>query len=83
MVFLKRRKNSTQPFLKSQEKDATDPVFYRPIALLSVIRKVCEQILKSRRQTALEIKSFENTKISKEDIDLLPSSRAVRTLFTV
>jgi len=48
-----------RPFLKSEDEDPTNPKFYRPIALLSTVRKVYEQILKNRLQNALEdIKFF-------------------------
>ena len=39
-----------RPFLKAEDKDPTNPDFYRPIALLNIVRKVYEQILKTRLQ---------------------------------
>ena len=43
-----------RPFLKAENKDPTNPDFYRPIALLNIVRKVYEQILKTRLQNELE-----------------------------
>ena len=51
-----------RPFLKAEDKDPTNPDFYRPIALLNIVRKVYEQILKTRLQNNLEeIKFFSKT----------------------
>ena len=51
-----------RPFLKADDKDPTDPDYYRPIALISVVRKVYGQILKRRLLDALEnVKFFSKT----------------------
>ena len=47
-----------RPFLKDSEKDPTDPANYRPVALLNVIMKVYEQVIKSRLVAALEKINF-------------------------
>ena len=61
-----------RPFLKSEEEDPTDPKFYRPIALLSTVRKVYEEILKTDfkmlRKTS---SSFQNLKLLIEKCGLL------------
>ena len=44
--------------MKAEDKDPTNPDFYRPIALLNIVRKVYEQILKTRLQNNLEEINF-------------------------
>ena len=51
-----------RPFLKAEDRDPTSPDNYRPIALMSTVRKIYEQILKIRIQNALEnIRFFSKT----------------------
>ena len=47
--------------LKAIDKDATNPDYYRPIAILSTVRKIYEQILKKRLQQVLEEADFFST----------------------
>ena len=47
-----------RPFLKSLDQDPTNPEYYRPIALLSTVRKIYEQILKKRLPQVLEETDF-------------------------
>ena len=47
-----------RPFLKAIDKDSTNPDYYRPIALLSTVRKIYEQILKTRLHKELEKANF-------------------------
>ena len=43
-----------RPFLKSPEKNPTQPKNYRPVALLNVIMKIYENIIGVRLKTLLE-----------------------------
>ena len=58
---IKAKESILRPFLKAKEKDPTDPKHYRPIALLSTIRKVYEQIIKTSLQRVLEESNFFST----------------------
>ena len=57
-VRIKAKESILRPFLKAEGKDPTNPKYYRPIALLSTIRKVYEQIIKTRLQRVLEESNF-------------------------
>ena len=43
-----------RPFIKDADKDPTKPSNYRPVALLNVLMKVYEHIIKVRLETYLE-----------------------------
>ena len=57
-VPLKAKETVIRPFLKANDEDPTNPKYYRPIALLSTVRKVYEQIIKKRLQQVLEELNF-------------------------
>ena len=46
-----------RPFLKNEEKDPTKPSNYRPVALLNVLMKIYEHIIKERLTSYLEKKT--------------------------
>ena len=52
------KRSTLRPFLKKAGEDATQPDNFRPIALLNVLMKVYEHMIKSRLVPLLEKKNF-------------------------